>query len=155
MALLKNMKSTAISTLGEKFENVGGPALVALLTTIDPAVGSTAVAIGGLLSYGSSHRSKLKQEYLAIQIRKSLEAHAADISHINENLHEAVALAIEGVQSAVSKEKIERFAKIVAGTCRASKAVDGYRNSTKSHYKPGRHSHRDFIGGVAAHRFEN
>jgi|SynMetStandDraft_2_1070026.scaffolds.fasta_scaffold06627_2 hypothetical protein len=106
---------TAISKLGEHYENAAGPALAVLLTTINPTFGAAAAAIGALLSYGNSQRTKIKQGYLAEQIRLQLEQHKNSIETLNENLHEAVTLAIQGVQSAVSTEKINRFAKIISG----------------------------------------
>ncbi|MFQ7900390.1 hypothetical protein ACHT8Q_11355 [Stutzerimonas degradans] len=108
-------QDTAISKLGDTYENVAGPALVALLTLINPAFGASAAAIGALLSYGNSQRAKIKQEYLASQIKKQLEQHKNSIHNLNENLHEAIILAIQGVQSAVSTDKINRFAKIISG----------------------------------------
>lgn len=115
MTLTTPPQSTAISTLGEQYENKGGPALVALIATLDPTGGAIAASIGGLLSYGNSQRTKVKQEYFAEQIKVQLEQHKAAISNLNENLHEAVILALRGVESAASKEKIDRFARIVSG----------------------------------------
>jgi hypothetical protein len=107
-------KDTSISKIGEYYENGAGPALTACLALIDPTFG-VASAIGGLLSYGNSQRSKLKQGYLAHKIKEQLDGHKEEISSINENLHEAISLAVHGLESTVSTEKIDRFAKIISG----------------------------------------
>lgn len=111
---IKEPQETSISKLGEYYENAAGPALTALLALIDPTF-AVASAIGGLLSYGNSQRAKVKQGYLAHQIKEQLEAHKADISSLNENLYEVVSLAVQGLESTVSTDKIDRFAKIISG----------------------------------------
>jgi hypothetical protein len=110
----KDQKNTVISTLGDIYERSGAPALVKLLTTVDPSF-TAAGAIGDLLVYGSSERAKCKNAYFAAKLEEQLKENTENIKRIEESLYEAVVLAIQGVQTAVSKDKIDRFAKIVAG----------------------------------------
>lgn len=113
MALPAEPKETSVSKLGRHYDNGAGPALTALLTAIDPTFGA-ASAIGGLLSYAHSKRSGLKHEYLVRKIQEQLEEHEGDINNINENIHEVLSLTIQGLESAVTTEKIDRFAKIMS-----------------------------------------
>lgn len=115
MNLPRPPKSTVISNLGETYESAAGPALAAMLTLIDPTFGVTATAIGGLVSYGNSQRSKVKFAYFAKKVEEHLNKHDGDIESLNENLYEAIGLAIQGVESSVTTEKIERFARIISG----------------------------------------
>lgn len=107
-------KNTAISTLGSVYEKTGAPALVAVLTAIDPSFGFAA-AIGSLLSYGNSQRSKVKTGYVAQKVAEQLQSCENSINKINENLHEAINLAMQGIESSVTINKLDRFARIISG----------------------------------------
>lgn len=108
-------RETALSKLGDLYDGNGGPALVALLALVDPTCGVTAASIGSLLSYAKTQRDALKADYFAYSIKKRLDSHEKESLRIDENLHEAMKIALRGVEDSVTISKIERFSKIIAG----------------------------------------
>lgn len=107
--------STTLGNFGETYEGLGGPALVAMLTTIDPTCGLTAAAVGSLLSYAKSMRGQIKNEIFAKSVTERLRNLESKNFIIAKDVEEAVLIAIEGVQRAVTTEQIQRFAKIISG----------------------------------------
>lgn len=113
--IIANAGNTTLSNIGDGYDGLGGPALVAMLTAIDATCGGTAGAIGTLLSYASSMRGKAKNDIFAHSIIERLNKLETHSLHVSEDLEEAVLIAIDGVQRAVTEAQIQRFAKIISG----------------------------------------
>ncbi|PHR68280.1 MAG: hypothetical protein COA55_01450 [Alcanivorax sp.] len=107
-------KDTKLSKIGSIYNGLGGEALMAFLTALNPALAPAAM-IGGLLNLAYTERSQYKLDFLLGSIESRLQDARDRIDQIDENLEEALEFAAQGVKTATSKEKIERFAKIISG----------------------------------------
>lgn len=107
-------QDTTVSRWAARYEKLGGPAIIGLLTAINPAFAFLSSA-STLLSYGSTSKFQMKSEFFYKNLAEELRKVEEKIDSLPEDIEEAIIIALDGIRTSVSQEKIQRFAKIIAG----------------------------------------
>lgn len=107
-------QNTRVSSWAEKYEKLGGPAIIALLTAINPGFGFLSAA-STLLSYGSTSKFQMKAEFFYKNLAAELKKVEKKIDSVPDDIEEAIIIALDGIKTSVTQEKVQRFAKIIAG----------------------------------------
>lgn len=107
--------------IGDQIDRNGLLTVTSILPFIEPVFGSAAHSIATLFCMASTRQRAKKQLLVLADIVSRLERiEVSSPIRTPDDIEEAIAIAIDGIEKTREKIKLRSFAKIIAGYCAAS-----------------------------------